>query len=157
MDKFLVILTFVGSLLALFFALWCAKKVFAFSEGTPEMQKISASIKKGANAFLRRQYSIVAVFFAVMFVVLVAMAIGGFITWFVPFAFVTGGFFSGLSGFIGMKIATNSNARTANACREGLNRGLRIAFSAGSVMGFTVVGLGLLDISIWFFLLKFIF
>ena len=157
MDKVLVILTFVGSICALAFALWCAKRVFGFSEGTSEMQKISASIRKGANAYLKRQYSIVAVFFAVMFVVLVAMALGGFITWFVPFAFVTGGFFSGLSGFVGMKIATHSNARTANACREGLNRGLRIAFSAGSVMGFTVVGLGLLDISIWFFLLKFVF
>jgi K(+)-stimulated pyrophosphate-energized sodium pump len=79
------------------------------------------------------------------------------LTWFVPFAFITGGFFSGLSGFIGMKIATVANCRTANACREGLNKGLRLAFSAGSVMGFTVVGLGLLDISVWFFLLKFVF
>ena len=92
-----------------------------------------------------------------MFVVLCIMAALGFLTWFVPFAFITGGFFSALSGFVGMKIATLSNARTANACREGLNRGLRVAFSAGSVMGFTVVGLGLLDISVWFFLLKFVF
>ena len=92
-----------------------------------------------------------------MFIVLGAMALLGMLTPFVPFAFLTGGFFSALSGFIGMKIATLSNARTANACREGLNRGLRVAFSAGSVMGFTVVGLGLLDISIWFFLLKFVF
>ncbi len=157
MDKLLVLLTFVGSVFALLFALWCAKKVFAFSEGTPEMQKISASIRRGANAYLKRQYSIVSVFFAAMFVVLVAMAAGGFITRFVPFAFVTGGFFSGLSGFVGMKIATHSNARTANACRDGLNKGLRVAFSAGSVMGFTVVGLGLFDISLWFFLLNFVF
>jgi purine-nucleoside phosphorylase len=85
------------------------------------------------------------------------MAAFGLLTWFVPFAFVTGGFFSGLSGFVGMKIATAANSRTANACRAGLNRGLRVAFSAGSVMGFTVVGLGLLDISIWFMLLKFVF
>ena len=92
-----------------------------------------------------------------MFVILGVMAIAGFLTPYVPFAFLTGGFFSALSGFVGMKIATYSNARTANACREGLNRGLRVAFSAGSVMGFTVVGLGLLDISIWFFLLKFVF
>jgi K(+)-stimulated pyrophosphate-energized sodium pump len=92
-----------------------------------------------------------------MFVVLVAMAAMGLLTWFVPFAFVTGGFFSALSGFVGMKIATASNSRTANACRESLNKGLRVAFSAGSVMGFTVVGLGLLDISIWFILLKFVF
>ena len=92
-----------------------------------------------------------------MVVVLCIMAACGLLTWFVPFAFLTGGFFSGLSGFIGMKIATASNCRTANACQEGLNRGLRVAFSAGSVMGFTVVGLGLLDISVWFFLLRFVF
>ena len=92
-----------------------------------------------------------------MFVVLCIMAATGMLTWFVPFAFVTGGFFSGLSGFIGMRIATKANCRTANACRTSLNRGLRVAFSAGSVMGFTVVGLGLLDISIWFALLKFAF
>ena len=105
----------------------------------------------------KRQYVIVSVFFAVMFVVLLIMALSGLLTVYVPFAFITGGFFSALSGFIGMKIATASNARTANACREGLNKGLRIAFSAGSVMGFTVVGLGLLDISIWFFLLNNVF
>ena len=92
-----------------------------------------------------------------MFAVLGVMAIFGLLTPYVPFAFVTGGFFSGLSGFVGMKIATAANARTANACRTGLNKGLRVAFSAGSVMGFTVVGLGLLDISIWFALLKFVF
>jgi K(+)-stimulated pyrophosphate-energized sodium pump len=92
-----------------------------------------------------------------MFVLLSVMAAFGLLTPYVPFAFLSGGFFSGFSGFIGMKIATLSNARTANACQEGLNRGLRVAFSAGSVMGFTVVGLGLLDISVWFVLLKFVF
>ena len=156
-PKYLVIFTFVGSLIALIFALFTAKKVLKFSEGSEKMQKISQSIRKGANAYLKRQYAVVGAFFAVMFVVLIVMAATGNLTWFVPFAFVTGGFFSGLSGFVGMKIATLSNARTANACREGLNRGLRIAFSAGSVMGFTVVGLGMLDISIWFFLLKYAF
>ena len=85
------------------------------------------------------------------------MAACHLLTWFVPFAFLTGGFFSGLSGFVGMRIATKSNCRTANACREGLNKGLRVAFSAGSVMGFTVVGLGLFDISVWFALLRFVF
>ena len=157
MEKYLVIATFVGAVIALLFALFTAKKVMKFSEGTEKMQKISQSIRKGANAYLKRQYIIVGVFFAVMFVVLMVMAFTGLLTPYVPFAFVTGGFFSALSGFVGMKIATLSNARTANACREGLNRGLRVAFSAGSVMGFTVVGLGLLDISIWFFLLKFVF
>ena len=121
------------------------------------MKKISYSIRAGANAYLKRQYKIVLVFFGIMFVVLGAMAVAGLLTPFVPFAFLTGGFFSALSGFIGMKIATISNARTANACQDGLNKGLRVAFSAGSVMGFTVVGLGLLDLSVWFFILKFIF
>ena len=157
MDKLTVILTFSASLIALVFAALTAARIIKFPEGTELMRKISMSIKQGANAFLRRQYKIVIVFFGVMFLILGAMAIGGLLSPFVPFAFITGGFFSALSGFVGMKIATATNARTANACREGLNKGLRIAFSAGSVMGFTVVGLGLLDISIWFTLLKFVF
>lgn len=157
MEKYLVALTFIGSVLALAFALFTAKKVLMFSEGTEKMKKISQSIRKGANAYLKRQYTVVSIFFGGMFVILCVMAFAGLLTWYVPFAFITGGFFSGLSGFVGMKIATLSNARTANACREGLNRGLRVAFSAGSVMGFTVVGLGLLDISIWFLLLRFVF
>ena len=157
MGDYLILFTFIGSVAALLFAVFTAKKVLKFSEGTDKMQKQAKAIRRGANAFLKRQYKIVGIFFAVLFVILCVMAILKFLTPYVPFAFVTGGFFSALSGFIGMKIATASNARTANACREGLNRGLRVAFSAGSVMGFTVVGLGLLDISIWFFLLKFVF
>ena len=157
MDKLMVLATFVAAVLALLFAIFTAKKVMKFSEGTDLMKKISSSIRQGANAFLKRQYKIVIIFFGIMFVVLGVMAALDMLTPFVPFAFITGGFFSALSGFIGMKIATASNARTANACREGLNKGLRVAFSAGSVMGFTVVGLGLLDISLWFFLLKFVF
>ena len=157
MEKYLVLFTFIGALVALIYAIFTARKVLNFSEGTEQMKKISRSIREGANAYLKRQYVVVAVFFAVMFVILTVMAIAGFLTFFVPFAFVTGGFFSALSGFVGMKIATAANSRTANACREGLNRGLRVAFSAGSVMGFTVVGLGLLDISIWFFLLNNVF
>lgn len=157
MEKYLVLLTFLGAVIALVFAALTAKKVLKFSEGTEQMQKIAKSIRAGANAYLKRQYSVVAIFFGGMFVLLCVMAACKLLTWFVPFAFVTGGFFSGLSGFIGMKIATLANSRTANACREGLNSGLRVAFSAGSVMGFTVVGLGLLDISVWFFILKFLF
>ena len=157
MEKFIVILTFAGALLALLFAAFTARKVMGFSEGNDKMKKISLSIRQGANAYLKRQYMVVLAFFGVMFAILSVMAIFNLLTPFVPFAFITGGFFSALSGFIGMKIATLANARTANACQEGLNRGLRVAFSAGSVMGFTVVGLGLLDISIWFFLLKFVF
>ena len=157
MEWLMLIMTFAGSLLALLFAVVMARRVMAFPEGTERMSRLSAAIRSGANAYLKRQYRVVAVFFGVMFAVLSVMALLKFLTPYVPFAFLTGGFFSGLSGFIGMKIATAANARTANACREGLNKGLRVAFSAGSVMGFTVVGLGLLDISLWFALLKFVF
>ncbi len=144
----------VGAVIALLFAFYLAKKVLRADEGTELMKKISMSVRKGANAYLKRQYTGVAGFFAVLFVVLIVMAAFGFLTWFVPFAFLTGGFFSGLSGFIGMKIATASNARTANAAQKSLNTGLRVAFSAGGVMGFVVVGLGLFDISFWYFFLK---
>ena len=157
MEKYLVLATLVGAVIALVFAFTMGKRVLSFSEGTPLMSKISKSIRQGANAYLRRQYTVVGVFFACMIVVLCIMAACKLLTWFVPFAFLTGGFFSGLSGFVGMRIATKANCRTANACREGLNKGLRVAFSAGSVMGFTVVGLGLLDISVWFLLLRFVF
>ena len=157
MEKYLVLATFVGSVIALLFALFTGKRVLRFEEGTPLMSKISRSIREGANAYLRRQYTVVGIFFACMIVVLCIMAACHLLTWFVPFAFLTGGFFSGLSGFVGMRIATKSNCRTANACREGLNKGLRVAFSAGSVMGFAVVGLGLFDISVWFALLRFVF
>ena len=157
MERIIVILTAVASVMALLFALFKAKGVLKFDEGTEAMKKISQSVRKGANAYLNRQYRIVIVFFAVIFLILGVMAAFKLLTPYVPFAFLTGGFFSGLSGFVGMKIATASNARTANACRKSLNGGLRVAFSAGSVMGFTVVGLGLLDITIWFFLLKFVF
>ena len=157
MEKYLVLATFAGSVIALIFAFVTGKKVLSFDEGTPLMSKISQSIRAGANAYLKRQYTVVGVFFACMIVVLCIMAALKLLTWFVPFAFLTGGFFSGLSGFVGMRIATKANCRTANACRDGLNRGLRVAFSAGSVMGFTVVGLGLLDISVWFMLLRFVF
>ena len=157
LDNFLPIITFAVSVVALLFAFFTAKKIIKFPEGTDKMKEISKWIRGGADAYLKRQYKVVLIFFASMFVILVAMAAMKMLTWFVPFAFVTGGFFSALSGFVGMKIATLTNSRTANACRESLNKGLRVAFSAGSVMGFTVVGLGLLDISIWFMLLKFVF
>ncbi|MBQ6815981.1 MAG: sodium-translocating pyrophosphatase [Clostridia bacterium] len=157
MDKFLALVSSLSAVFALIFAAFTAKKIIKFPEGTEKMKKIAASIRSGANAYLKRQYKIVVIFFAVIFVVLGVMAFLGLLTPYVPFAFITGGFFSALSGFIGMKIATLANSRTANACINGLNKGLRVAFSAGSVMGFTVVGLGLLDISIWFILLKFVF
>ena len=147
----------IGATIAILFALFQARKIYKFSEGNDLMKRIAQSVRTGANAYLKRQYSGVALFFAVMVVILAIMAFFGKLTPFVPFAFLTGGFFSGLAGFIGMKVATASNARTAQASSESLNKGLRVAFSSGSVMGFVVVGLGLIDISIWFFLLKYIF
>lgn len=156
MENYLVIVTFTCSVLAIAFAGIMAYRVLKMPEGSDYMKKISRAVKTGASAYLKRQYSVVSVFFAVMFVVLCLMAAFNMLDWCVPFAFVTGGFFSGLSGFVGMKIATLSNARTANACRSGLNKGLRAAFSAGSVMGFTVVGLGLFDLSVWYFILRII-
>ena len=140
------------------FAIVQAKKVLSYSEGTDKMKKIASSIREGANAYLKHQYTTVAKVFAVVFVILLIIAFaskGQMLSRVTPFAFLTGGIWSMLAGFIGMKIATNANARTAQAASEGLNKGLRVAFSSGSVMGFTVVGLGLLDISIWFTVLYF--
>ena len=144
----------VGALSALAFALIQSRIVMKFSEGSETMQKIAAAIRRGANAYLRRQYKSVGVFFLIMAIILGILAFMKMVSPFVPFAFVTGGIYSCLAGYIGMKIATNANARTANAASESLNRGLRVAFSSGSVMGFTVVGLGLLDITLWFLVLK---
>ena len=151
----LSILAPVGAVVALLFAFFLSRRVMKADEGTDLMKKIAGAVRKGANAYLKRQYTGVAIFFAVMFVILLILAIAGFLTPFVPVAFLTGGFFSALSGFIGMKIATYANGRTANSASKSLNAGLRIAFSAGGVMGVVVVGLGLLDISIWYFFLKF--
>ncbi|NLC72804.1 MAG: sodium-translocating pyrophosphatase [Ruminococcaceae bacterium] len=153
----------VGALVALLFAFYQGRKVLKFSEGTPTMKKIAAAIRKGAGAYLRRQYKTVALIFGVIAVVLAILAYfpwingAGLVNKFVPFAFITGGFYSCLAGFIGMKIATAANSRTANAASESLNRGLRVAISSGSVMGFTVVGLGILDVSVWFHVLKYVF
>lgn len=149
------ILAPIGAVVALLFAWYLASKVLKADEGNDQMKKISRAVRRGANAYLKRQYTGVALFFCVMFVILFIMAFAGLLTIFVPFAFLTGGFFSGLSGFIGMKIATNANDRTTHAAQHSLNSGLHIAFSAGAVMGFVVVGLGLVDISFWFFFLKF--
>ncbi len=151
---------FIGALVAGLFAVMQAKKVLSYSEGSEKMRKIAANIRAGANAYLKQQYTTVFKVFIVVFIILlvIAFASGGkMLSKFTPFAFVTGGIFSMLAGFIGMKIATNSNARTAQAASESLNKGLRVAFSSGSVMGFTVVGLGMLDITMWFFLLRYAF
>ena len=151
----------VGALVALLFAYSQARRVKKFSEGTPTMEKIAAAIRKGANAYLKRQYKTVAIIFAIIAVILAVLAYvpwidgEGLVNKFVPFAFVTGGFYSCMAGFVGMRIATSANARTANAASESLNRGLRVAISSGSVMGFTVVGLGILDVSVWFLILEY--
>jgi K(+)-stimulated pyrophosphate-energized sodium pump len=151
-------LGFVGAVIAGLFAIIQAKKVFTYSEGTDKMKKIAEAIREGANAYLKHQYSTVAKVFVVVFIILLILAyVGKMLSVFTPFAFLTGGIWSMLAGFIGMKIATSSNARTAQAASESLNKGLRVAFSSGSVMGFTVVGLGLFDISIWFVILYYVF
>lgn len=153
----LMLVGFVGAAIALIFALYQRGKVMQYSEGTDKMQKIAASIREGANAYLKHQYTTVAKVFVVVFIILLILAFGGMLSIFTPFAFLTGGIWSMIAGLMGMKIATNANARTAHAASESLNKGLRVAFSSGSVMGFTVVGLGLLDITIWFSLLYFVF
>ena len=156
----LVLLGFLGAVLALVFAFIQRSRVLSFSEGNDKMIKIASAIREGANAYLKHQYTTVAKVFIVVFVILLIIAFGSggdMLSKFTPFAFLTGGIWSMLAGLIGMKIATNSNARTAWAASESLNKGLRVAFSSGSVMGFTVVGLGMLDITIWFFLLRYAF
>ena len=146
-----------GAIAALCFAWLQRKKVMSFSEGNDTMKKIASAIRQGANAYLRHQYVTVAKVFFVVFLILLALARLNFLdNWFIPFAFLTGGIYSALAGFVGMKIATSANARTAQAASESLNRGLNVAFSSGAVMGFTVVGLGLLDISVWFHILKYV-
>ncbi len=143
-----------SAILGLAFAAYKFYWVKKRPEGSDEMINIAAKIRKGAMAYLKRQYKTVSLFFAAMLIILIVMALFDALTFFVPFAFISGGFFSGLSGFVGMKIATYANSRTANGAREGLNKGLKIAFSSGTVMGLTVVGLGLLDISVWFLILN---
>ena len=147
----------IGSIAALIYAACMFFRVKEQPEGSAVMIKISTAVRKGAGAYLRRQYLGVGVFFAVVFLILLCMAFGGFLSYFTPFAFLTGGFFSGLSGFIGMRTATMANCRTAEGASHSLNKGLKVAFSAGSVMGFTVGGLGLLDLTIWYFILNTVF
>jgi K(+)-stimulated pyrophosphate-energized sodium pump len=151
-------ITWIGSIAALIFAAVLAVRVLRKDPGTKHMQEISKSIQEGALAYLKQQYKVVAIFFVVLFLLFILLSFGlGLISPFVPFAFITGGFFSGLAGFIGMYVATRSNARTTWAAKHSLNAGLRVAFNSGTVMGMVVVGLGLLDLSIWWTLLKYVF
>lgn len=141
----------LSAVIALVFCVFLVLNILKEEEGTDRMKEISAAVKEGAAAYLNRQYLGVFVFFVVIFVLLLFLSFRGYFVFFVPFAFLTGGLLSGFSGFCGMKIATNASARTANACRTSLNGGLKIAFSSGAVMGLTVVGLGLLGLSLWYF------
>lgn len=144
----------LGSILALLFAVYLSKSVYKEDEGLPVMREIANAVREGATAYLKRQYLVVTIFFVITFLILLVLALYDFQPIFVPFAFITGGFFSGLSGYIGMSVATRASSRTANAARSSLNKALRVAFKAGAVMGMVVVGLALLDISIWFSFLK---
>ncbi|MCF7908684.1 MAG: sodium-translocating pyrophosphatase [Candidatus Omnitrophica bacterium] len=149
-----ILVVFFGAFLAISFCGYLIRWIFSQPEGNETMKTISGYIFKGAKGYLRQQYKVVSIFFAVVFVVLLAMALKGFLVIFVPFAFLTGGLFSGFCGWLGMYVATKSNARTAYAAQQSLNKGLRVAFSAGTVMGFMVVGLGLLEMASWFVILK---
>ena len=145
----------LAAVLALVFAYVFYSQMRKESEGTPTMQEIAEHVRKGAMAYLKQQYKVVAIVFVILALFFAVLAYGFHVQnpW-VPFAFLTGGFFSGLAGFIGMKTATAASARTANAARNSLNSGLKIAFRSGAVMGLTVVGLGLLDISVWYLILN---
>ena len=156
MENYLFWLVPTASLVALALAWYFYKQMMHESEGTEAMQKIALYVRKGAMSYLKQQYKVVGLVFLGLVIFFSIMAYGFQLqTSWVPIAFLTGGFFSGLSGFLGMKTATYASARTANAARTSLNRGLRIAFRSGAVMGLVVVGLGLLDISFWYLLLDY--
>lgn len=144
-----------ASLFALGFAYWFFQRMVACDEGTPLMREIAQHVREGAMAYLKQQYKVVAIVFAIMTLVFVWLAYGLHLQnkW-VPFAFLTGGLFSGLAGYFGMKTATYASARVAHAAHQSLDAGLRLAFRSGAVMGLVVVGLALLDISIWFIVLN---
>lgn len=144
-----------ASLVALLFAFYFYREMKKFSEGTPRMEHIASAVRKGAMSYLRQQYKIVGLVFLALVILFSIMAYAFKVQneW-VPIAFLTGGFFSGLAGFLGMKTATAASARTANKARNSLNGGLKVAFHSGAVMGLVVVGLGLFDISFWYILLN---
>jgi len=144
-----------GAVMSLIFAAIFFRQVKRSHPGNPRMIEIATYVREGAFAYLKQQYKVVAFFFLGAFFIVLFMALGlGVLHWLVPFAFLTGGFFSALAGYIGMNMATLASNRTAQACTESLNKGLKVAFRGGAVMGLTVVGLALIDISVWFFVLK---
>ena len=154
-DTILFYLVPAASLIALLFAWIFFRKMMKEDEGTPTMKQIARFVREGAMAYLKQQYKVVVIVFLILAALFAVLAYGFNVqnSW-VPFAFLTGGFFSGLAGFVGMKTATYASGRTANAARRGLNDGLKIAFRSGAVMSLTVVGLGLLDISLWYIILN---
>ena len=154
-DTILFYLVPAASLTALLFAYIFFRKMMKEDEGTPTMRQIARYVREGAMAYLKQQYKVVVIVFLILAALFAVLAYGFHVqnSW-VPFAFLTGGFFSGLAGFVGMKTATYASGRTANAARRGLNDGLKIAFRSGAVMSLTVVGLGLLDISLWYIILN---
>ncbi len=143
----------IASIFALLFAVFFYRKMMSANEGNETMIEIAGHVREGAMAYLFRQYKVVIIVFVVLLVILQLLALFGIQNPFVPIAFLTGGFFSGLCGFIGMKTATAASSRTAQGCSEGLNRGLQVAFRSGAVMGLVVVGFGLLDICLWYLIL----
>lgn len=143
----------LASVTALIFAVVFYRKMMAAPEGNEKMIEIARHVREGAYAYLYRQYGVVSGVFVVLFIVFVFLAYVGIQNPFVSVAFLTGGFFSGLCGFLGMRTATNASSRTAQGAMEGLNRGLQVAFRSGAVMGMVVVGFGLLDISLWYWIL----
>jgi len=147
------VFTLIGSLIALLTVTILILRMLKADTGTEEMLRIATAIESAAKAYLKKQYSVVTLFYGVFFVILCVLAYTGYVNMFVPFAFLTGGFFSGLAGYIGMRVATKANVRTTQACKNSINSGLRIAFMSGTVMGLVVVGLGLLDLSAWYYLL----
>ena len=151
----MLILAPICSIVALLFASYLVYKIMKTPPGDEGMVKIQKAIQEGSDSYIKRQYTVIAIFFAFVFALLFMLSRQGYLPIFVPFAFLTGGFFSGLAGFIGMKVATQANVRTTNAAKESLNKGLGVAFSSGTVMGLTVVGLGLLDLSIWYYVLNY--
>ncbi|MBU0549675.1 MAG: sodium-translocating pyrophosphatase [Candidatus Omnitrophica bacterium] len=150
---FLLLVPF-AAIVALGYAGYLVKRILRLEEGTDKMKEIALAVRIGAKAYLKKQNSIVAIFFVIVFLILLLLVLRGFLVIFVPFAFLSGGFLSGLAGFIGMTVATNSSSRTTNAARQSLSFGLQVAFSSGAVMGFVVVGFGLLHLSFWYYLLN---
>ena len=157
MESNLFFIAPIGALIALIFAFIFYKSMMKSDAGNAKMQEIAGYVREGALAYLFRQYKVVSVVFLILVIIFAVLAILGIQNPFVPFAFLTGGFFSGLCGYLGMKTATNASSRTAQGASQSLNSGLRVAFRSGAVMGLVVVGFGLIDISLWYIVLNYLY